>query len=87
MSRFIPSAMLIAAGSTGIGSGRLLPSVAAVVGLIGVVLGGLALTRSRRAGNGRAGATVAAGGGADQLERSVGYMRPTPPVVSAPAMG
>ncbi len=37
-----------AAGGTGIGSGRLVPTVAAVVGLIGVVLGGLALARSRR---------------------------------------
>jgi Family of unknown function (DUF6223) len=49
MNNFIPSAMLIAAGEIGIGSGRLLPSVAAVVGLIGVVIGGLALVRSRRA--------------------------------------
>ncbi|MCI0463293.1 MAG: DUF6223 family protein, partial [Gemmataceae bacterium] len=47
-------------GSIAIGSGRLLPTVAAVVGLIGVVLGGLALAHSRRAGNGRAGAIVAA---------------------------
>src|SRR5688572_26486043 len=37
-----------AADGTGIGSGRLVPTVAAVVGLIGVVLGGLALARSRR---------------------------------------
>jgi hypothetical protein len=46
MNKFIPSALLIAAGDTGIGSGRLVPTVAAVVGLIGVVLGGLALARS-----------------------------------------
>ena len=62
MNRFIPSAMLIAAGSTGIGSGRLVPTVAAVVGLIGVVLGGLALARSAGrigTGNGRRGAIVA----------------------------
>jgi hypothetical protein len=32
-----------AAGGVGIGSGRLVPTLAAVVGLIGVVLGGLAL--------------------------------------------
>ena len=44
----------------GIGSGRILPTVAAVVGLIGLVIGGLALARSRRAGNGRAWAIVAA---------------------------
>jgi hypothetical protein len=60
MNKLIPSAMLIATGDIGIGSGRLLPTVAAVVGLIGVVIGGLALARSRRAGNGRAGAIVAA---------------------------
>jgi hypothetical protein len=45
-----------AAGATGIGSGRLVPGVAAVVGLIGVVLGGLALVRSAGrigTGNGR----------------------------------
>ena len=60
MSKFIPSAMLIAQVDIAIGSGRLLPTVAAVVGLIGVVVGGLALARSRRAGNGRAGAIVAA---------------------------
>ena len=39
-----------AAGGTGIGAGRLVPTVAAVVGLIGVVVGGLAVARSRRAG-------------------------------------
>lgn len=60
MNQFIPSAILFAQGGIGIGSGRLLPTVAAVVGLIGVVIGGLALARSRRAGNGRAGAVVAA---------------------------
>jgi hypothetical protein len=58
MNKFIPSAMLIAAD--GIGSGRLMPTIAAVIGLIGVVLGGQVLVRSRRAGNGRAGAIVAA---------------------------
>src|SRR5438067_504317 len=52
-----------AAGGIGIGSGRLLPTVAAAVGLFGVVIGGLALARSRRAGNGRAGAIVAAASG------------------------
>src|SRR5262249_36981378 len=60
MNKFIPSTMLIAQGGIGIGSGRLLPTVAAVVGLIGVVIGGLALARSRRAGNGRAKAIMAA---------------------------
>ena len=35
-----------AAGGIGIGSGRLIPSVAALVGLMGVVLGGVALGRS-----------------------------------------
>jgi hypothetical protein len=60
MNELIPSAMLIAASSTGIGSGRLVPTVAAVAGLIGVVVGGLALARFRRAGKGRGGAFVAA---------------------------
>ena len=51
-----------AAGGIGIGSGRLVPTVAAVVGLIGVVLGGLALARSAGrigTGNGRRGAIAA----------------------------
>jgi hypothetical protein len=49
-----PAAAQVAAGGTGIGSGRLLPTVAAVVGLVGVILGGLALSRSAgRTGNGR----------------------------------
>jgi hypothetical protein len=58
MNKFILSAMLIAA--SGIGSGRLLPTLAAVAGLIGVVIGGVALARVRRAGNGRVWAIVAA---------------------------
>jgi hypothetical protein len=60
MNKLLPSAMLIAAG--GIGSGRLVPTVAAVVGLIGVVVGGVALARSfrgGRAGSGRLGTVVA----------------------------
>lgn len=49
-----------AAGGTGIGSGRLVPTVAAVVGLIGVVVGGLALSAGRiGTGNGRRGAIAA----------------------------
>ncbi|MGD9723607.1 MAG: DUF6223 family protein [Pirellulales bacterium] len=55
MNEYISSAMLIAAG--GIGSGRLLPTVAAVAGLIGVVAGGLTLARAASA---RVGAGVAA---------------------------
>jgi hypothetical protein len=54
-----------AAGGPGIGSGRLVPGVAAVVGLIGVVLGGLALARSAdRIGTGKVngrGVAIAAG--------------------------
>lgn len=42
-----------------IGSGRLLPTVAAVVGLIGVVIGKLALARSRGTGHGPGGAILA----------------------------
>lgn len=51
----------VAAG-IGIGSGRLVPAVAALVGLVGVVLGGLALARSsgrNSTGNGRRGAIAA----------------------------
>ena len=60
MNQFIPSLMLIGAGGISLGFGRLLPTVAAVVGLIGVVLGGLALARSAgRIGNGRRGAIAA----------------------------
>jgi hypothetical protein len=59
MDKFVPSAMFIVAGVIGIGSGRLLPTLAAVVGLVGVILGGLALAQSAGrigAGNGRRGA-------------------------------
>ncbi len=52
----------VAAGGIGTGSGRLGAVVAAVVGLISVVIGGLALARSAGrigTGNGRAGAIVA----------------------------
>ena len=58
------------AASTGIGSGRLVPSVAAVVGLIGVVLGGLALARSAgriSSGNRRRWAVAAAVAGVISL--------------------
>jgi len=54
-----------AAGGTGIGSGRLVPTVAAVVGLIGVVLGGSALARSGNrvgTGNSRRGAIATVAG-------------------------
>jgi hypothetical protein len=60
MNTFIPSAMLVAV--SGIGSGRLVPTVAALVGLIGVVLSGLALARSSGrigASSGRLGAIAA----------------------------
>ena len=55
-----------AAGSTGIGSGRLVPTIAAVVGVISVIGGGLALARTGRigAGNGRRGAVAAGVAGA-----------------------
>lgn len=62
MNRFIPSALLIADVGSSIGSGRLVPTVAAVVGLIGAVLGGLALARSTGrigTGNPRRGAVAA----------------------------
>jgi hypothetical protein len=53
----------VAAGDIGIGSGRLVPTLAAVVGLIGVVLGGLAMARFSRTGNGRRGAIAAEAAG------------------------
>src|SRR5262249_14246795 len=58
MNNFIPPATLIAQGDFAIGSGRLIPTVAAAVGLIGVLVGGIALARSRSARHGRAGALV-----------------------------
>lgn len=56
----------VVSGDLRLGYGRLLPSTAALVGLIGVLVGGRALARSARrsaprvgTGNGRAGAIVA----------------------------
>ena len=50
------------AGRPGIGSGRLLPGIAALVGLIGVVLGRRALARAGGGGgNGNRGASLALG--------------------------
>ncbi len=51
--------------SIGIGAGRLLPTVAAVMGLTSVIIGGSALARSGRAGtvNGRAWAVAALAAG------------------------
>jgi uncharacterized protein DUF6223 len=58
-----PSAthIAVAGGGYDIGSGRTLPAVAALVGLISVIVGGLVLARSRRTGTGtgRNGAVVA----------------------------
>jgi hypothetical protein len=53
-----PADQVSAAGYQ-LGSGRLVPSMAALVGLAAVVLGGLALARSRRVGTGRAAAVAA----------------------------
>lgn len=60
MNKFTLVATLIAQSEISIGSGRLLPTGGAVLGLIGVIAGGLALARARGAGKGRAGALVAA---------------------------
>jgi hypothetical protein len=46
-----------------LGSGRLVPSTAAVVALVSVVLGGWAVARSGRTRNGRAAAALAVAGG------------------------
>jgi Family of unknown function (DUF6223) len=57
-----PAAVQVSVAASVIGSGRLVPTVAAVVGLIGVVIGGLALARSTGrigTGNGRRGAIAA----------------------------
>ncbi|MEV4123771.1 DUF6223 family protein [Nocardia sp. NPDC049707] len=43
----------VVAGGYELGVGRTVPSVAAVLGLISVIAGGLALVRSRRPGTGR----------------------------------
>lgn len=50
--------LAVLAAAVGIGSGRILPSIAAVVGLTGVVIGGLAL-RSRAGGRYGLGGTIA----------------------------
>jgi hypothetical protein len=56
----IPVVIAAAQTTEGIGTGRLLPTVAALLGLVGVVLGSLALRAARRAtGNGRGGAITA----------------------------
>jgi hypothetical protein len=59
-----PAASLLAA--EGIGTGRLVPTAAAVLGLVGVVAGGLALARSARSAGSRPAAVTAllAGAGA-----------------------
>ena len=60
-----------AADGTGIGSGRLVPSVAAVVGIIGMIVGGLALGRADSGtGDGRRAAIVA--GAAGLISAAVG---------------
>ena len=56
-----PSAASVAAYE--IGTGRLVPSVAAVVGLVSVVVGGLALARPGPAATGRARAVTAVAAG------------------------
>jgi hypothetical protein len=77
MNVHLPSAALIAAGGTGLGSGRLIPTVAAVVGLIGVVLGGLALARStgrfQAIGAGAAGLLSAVVGGLHSVNSAGGF--------------
>ncbi|WP_272944078.1 DUF6223 family protein [Actinopolymorpha alba] len=64
----------VAAGGYGPGSGRFGAIVAGVVGLISLVIGGLALARSAGrfgTGNGRAGAIAAAGVGLSGMVLSV----------------
>jgi hypothetical protein len=56
-----PAAARIFAAGAGyeLGVGRTVPTVAAVLGLISVIAGGLAMARSRRSSTGRAGIIVA----------------------------
>lgn len=49
----------VAAAGYELGVGRTVPTVAAALGLISVIVGGLALARSRRTGAGRTGTIVA----------------------------
>jgi hypothetical protein len=53
----------VAAGGYELGTGRLVPTVAAVVGLLSVIIGWLALARSGRPGTGRTRAFVALAAG------------------------
>src|SRR5688500_6708018 len=56
----IPAIAYASPDSGGIGSGRLLPSIAALGGFVGIIIGKRALNRVRRKANGTTGATVAA---------------------------
>ncbi|WP_447006759.1 DUF6223 family protein [Saccharothrix isguenensis] len=59
-STLIPEVLAVAQDAGGIGTGRFVPTAAALVGLVGVVLGASALRSARRpAGNGRVGAIAA----------------------------
>jgi hypothetical protein len=53
-----PPASYVSAAGYELGSGRLVPTAAAVIGLASVVIGALALTRSGRGGDGRARAVL-----------------------------
>jgi hypothetical protein len=62
LSTYLGFTAQLAAGAIGIGTGRLVPTAAALAGLISVVSGGLPLARSAGRigiGNGRAGAILA----------------------------
>lgn len=59
MSASILNSVLLAQLAANLGSGRLVPTVAAVIGLVGVAVGGAALNRSRHVGTRRIGALVA----------------------------
>jgi hypothetical protein len=59
VSAFVSSAVFVLALAIRLGSGRLVPSVAAIIGLIGAAVGGVALVRSRRVSTRPAGGSVA----------------------------
>lgn len=84
MRNLFTSVMMVAADGASFVSGRLVPAIAALVGLIGVVLGGLALARSARNGAGSRPFSAFASSVAGLVSAAVGgYMLPTPRAESA----
>jgi hypothetical protein len=75
MNSLTHKTFLTTANILGIGSGRLVPTIAAVLGLIGVVVGGYALARSmRRNGTGSARIDAGLGGLLALISLAVGVL-------------